>query len=75
MTKSISESLAPILSGSREEKSVKVLHVDDDLCFLKVAKRCLEMRHKFQVEAASSVEEAIEKMKEPPSRVFFRAGL
>ncbi len=63
MTKSITESSAAILSRLNEEKPVKVLHVDDDLGFLKVAKQCLEIQGEFQVETASSVEEAIEKMK------------
>jgi hypothetical protein len=45
------------------KKSIKILHVDDDPGFLKVAKQCLEMQGEFQVEIASSVEEAIERIK------------
>jgi PAS domain S-box-containing protein len=63
MTESLSESSATILSGLNKERSIKVLHVDDDLSFLKVAKQCLEMQGEFQVETACSVDEAIEKMK------------
>ena len=64
MTESLSESSATILSGLNKERSIKVLHVDDDLSFLKVAKQCLEMQGEFQVETACSADEAIEKMKE-----------
>jgi PAS domain S-box-containing protein len=61
---SVPESSATILSNSiMKKKSVKILHVDDDPSFLKVAKRCLKMQDEFQVETASSVEEAWEKMK------------
>ena len=48
------------LSG---KTTIRVLHVDDEAGFLKVAKQCLEMQSLFQVETASSVEEAMEKMK------------
>ncbi len=46
-----------------EKRPIRVLHVDDEAVFLKVAKQCLEMQGLFQVETASSVEEAMEKMK------------
>jgi len=46
-----------------EEAPIRVLHVDDEAGFLKVAKQILEMQGAFQVETASSVEEAIKKMK------------
>jgi len=42
---------------------VRVLHVDDEADFLKTAEAILEMQGEFQVETASSVEEAWEKMK------------
>ena len=42
---------------------VRVLHVDDDAGFLKTAKAILEMQGAFQIDTASSVEEAWEKMK------------
>ncbi|MGD8545097.1 MAG: PAS domain S-box protein, partial [Candidatus Bathyarchaeota archaeon] len=45
-----------------EEEPIHVLHVDDEVGFLKVAKECLEMDESFQVDIASSVEEAILKM-------------
>lgn len=46
-----------------EKTPIRVLHVDDDAVFLKVAKQCLEMEGNLKVETASSVEEALEKMK------------
>jgi len=46
-----------------EKTPIQVLHVDDEAVFLKVAKQCLEMQGIFQVETASSVEEAMGKMK------------
>ena len=46
-----------------EEGPIRVLHVDDDACFLKTAKAILEMQGTIQVETASSVEEAVGKMK------------
>ena len=46
------------------EEPIRVLHVDDDYGFLKAAKQCLELEGDFQVDTASSVEEALEKMKE-----------
>ena len=46
-----------------EKTPIRVLHVDDEAVFLKVAKQCLEMQGLFRVETASSVEAAMEKMK------------
>lgn len=43
---------------------VQVLHVDDDRGFLKIAKTCLEMQGGLQIETASCVEEAMDKMRE-----------
>jgi PAS domain S-box-containing protein len=45
-----------------EKRPIKVLHVDDDPGFLRVAKDCLERQNDFQVESAKSVEEAEEKL-------------
>jgi len=42
---------------------VRVLHVDDDVSFLKTARPILEMQGAFQVDTAQSVKEAVEKMK------------
>lgn len=46
-----------------EGETIRILHVDDDACFLETAKPILEMQGAFQVETALSVEEAVEKMK------------
>ena len=43
---------------------IRVLHVDDDAGFLKVAKQCLEMQGEIAVDTASSVDEALEKLNE-----------
>ena len=42
---------------------LNVLHVDDEIGFLKVAQKILEMQGAFQVDIASSVDEAKEKMR------------
>jgi DNA-binding NarL/FixJ family response regulator len=63
MVESVSESRARIVPDLTLKKSINVLQVDDDLSFLKAAKQCLETQGGFQVETASSVEEAIERMK------------
>ena len=63
MTEStITEDLVSV--GSQEEAPIRVLHVDDDTGFLRVAKQILEMQGSFEVETTSSVEGALEKMKE-----------
>lgn len=46
------------------EAPIRVLHVDDEESFLKASKQILQMQGAFQVETASTVEEAMEKMKE-----------
>ena len=43
---------------------LRVLHVDNDDCFLKVSKRILEMDNKIKVETATTVYEAFEKLKQ-----------
>jgi PAS domain S-box-containing protein len=47
-----------------ERKPTRVLHVDDDLSFLNVAKQCLEAEGLFQIDNATGVEEASERMKD-----------
>jgi len=42
---------------------MRILHVDEEVGFLKVAKQCLEMQGPFQVDTAVSVGEALEKLK------------
>jgi PAS domain S-box-containing protein len=43
---------------------LKVLHVDDDDCFLKVSKQILEMEGKIKVETTTSVDQAFENLKQ-----------
>lgn len=63
MAKSTVEYLSKAVLDLTEEEPIRVLHVDDEAGFLKTAKPCLEMQGAFQVETASSVEEASEKLK------------
>jgi len=63
VTESTIESTIEVVVDSTEEVLVRVLHVDDEAGFLKVAKQCLEMHGAFQIETASSVDEALKKMK------------
>ena len=52
-----------IVSSTVLERQIRVLHVDDDPAFSKVAKQCLETQGEFEVDTASSVNEASEKLK------------
>ncbi|MGB8779530.1 MAG: PAS domain S-box protein [Candidatus Bathyarchaeia archaeon] len=52
-----------VLLNLTDRERVHILHVDDDSCCLKVAKECLEMQGKLQVDTALSAEAAVEKMK------------
>jgi len=58
------ESASEVIVHLNEKKPIRVLHVDDETSLLKIAKQCLEMEGQFQVDIASSVNEAIGKMKE-----------
>jgi len=42
---------------------VSILHVDDDIAFLCMAKQCLEMQADFEVESVQTVQEALELLK------------
>jgi PAS domain S-box-containing protein len=64
MVESVVQSHAEIVVDSTEKKLIRVLHVDDELGLLKVAKQCLELQGPFHVETATSVEEALSKLKE-----------
>jgi len=64
LAKSTVESLSKAVVDLTAEEPIRVLHVDDEAGFLKSAKPCLEMQGAFQVETASSVEEAMEKLEE-----------
>jgi PleD family two-component response regulator len=52
------------LQLTNAEGFLRVLHVDDDYCFLKVSNKILEMEGKIKVETAISVDEAFEKLKQ-----------
>ena len=62
MTESIQSSKG-VISSAVLEGSIRVLHVDDDPAFLKVAKQCLETQAELEVDTASSVNEALEELK------------
>jgi PAS domain S-box-containing protein len=64
MAKSDLEAPIQVVACLNEKESIRVLLVDDDACFLKVAKECLKMEGPFEVDAALSVDEALNKMKE-----------
>jgi len=64
MVESTVEFLSRTVVDLTEEALIHVLHVDDDAGFLKAAKQILELQGAFEVETASSVEEAQEKMKQ-----------
>jgi PAS domain S-box-containing protein len=57
------ESASVVCSGVCEKNRIRVLHVDDDAGFLAVAKQCLEEAGYFEVETATSAEEALAKLK------------
>jgi PAS domain S-box-containing protein len=63
MAESPVELLTAVVGNMAEEMPIRVLHVDDDVCFLKSSKTILEIQGLFQVENAASIEEAKEKMR------------
>jgi CheY-like chemotaxis protein len=44
-----------------DESFVRVLHVDDDACILRISKTILEMKEGYQVDTALSAGEALKK--------------
>jgi DNA-binding NarL/FixJ family response regulator len=52
-----------MIQDSNKKEQINVLFVDDDKEFLKSAKQCLNLQGNFNIEAAFSVDEALEKMK------------
>jgi CheY-like chemotaxis protein len=50
------------MQTSKKKEQTKVLLVDNDVEFLKSAKQCLKLQGNFDIELASSVNEALEKM-------------
>lgn len=55
-------SAAAVVLDLTEKPLIRVLHVDDEISFSKVVKQYLEMQGGFQIDIASSVEEAMEKI-------------
>ena len=51
-----------IVGTSEKKDSLRILHVDDDQGFLEASKQILTMDNNFEIEAASSVDEAFQKM-------------
>ena len=62
MVEYVVPSAAEIALGSAERVKLRVLQVDGESSFLKVAKQCLEMQGPFQIDTAESVEEALGKL-------------
>jgi len=58
----VKSSITPVVELT-EKAPIRVLHVDDEAGFLKASKQILEMQGNFQVDTASSVEEAKEILK------------
>ncbi len=59
-----SPNIKPVSEAVAKDEHIRVLHVDDEVSLLKVAKQILELQGLFQVDSAGSVEEAFEKMKQ-----------
>ena len=62
MVKSLHELSIDAFAAVVKEEIIRVLYVDDDLDFLKMMKKCLEVKGGFQVDVAKSVREAEEKL-------------
>ena len=69
VTEAISEPVTSFIV-KHNKRLIRVLHVDDESSLLKIAKQCLEMEDNFQVDTASSVEEAQKKMKEEQEKSY-----
>jgi PAS domain S-box-containing protein len=64
MAKSDIEAPIQVVACLNEKESIQVLHVDDEALFLKVSDECLKTEGSFEVDAALSVDEALNKIKE-----------
>ena len=62
MIEKSAESKTKVVVDVDVKRTIRLLHVDDEPGLLKIAKQCLEMSGSFQVDTASSVEEAEGKM-------------
>jgi PAS domain S-box-containing protein len=70
MLESSAEQLQKTPVSLTPETLIRVLHVDDDANFLKSSKRILEMEDSFQIKAALSVKEALQKIRQKPYDVI-----
>jgi CheY-like chemotaxis protein len=60
------------MQTSKKKEQTKVLLVDDNVEFLKSAKQCPKLHGNFDIESASSVNEALEKMtKNNPDTIVY----
>jgi PAS domain S-box-containing protein len=50
------------LLSPKVDNVIRILHVDDDICLLKAAKKKLSMEKNFEIDIATSVAEALKKM-------------
>ncbi len=48
--------------GSNPDRSIRILHVDDDLSILEVSKQILMIKNNFEIDNATSVDEAYKKL-------------
>ncbi|MBM4400735.1 MAG: PAS domain S-box protein, partial [Crenarchaeota archaeon] len=64
MTKVAVEPASGVYIDLCKEKTIRVLHVDDDAGFLAVAKQCLEEQRQFEVDTALSADEALKKLRD-----------
>jgi DNA-binding response OmpR family regulator len=62
MIEKSAESTEKVVVNVDVKRTIRLLHVDDEPGLLKIVKQCLEMDGSFQVDTASSVEEAEGKM-------------
>ncbi len=54
------------LTPSNKKTNIRVLHVDDDPCFLEVSKQILSIENNYEIDNATSVAEAFKKMEQQP---------
>jgi DNA-binding NarL/FixJ family response regulator len=58
----ISSQISNAAGKALQKRTLRILHVDADPCFLDVSKQILSMEPYFEVDTAISVDEALEKM-------------
>ncbi len=52
------------METSEKKNTLRILHVDDDLCFLEVSKQILSMENNFKIDNVESVDDAFKKMEQ-----------